>query len=198
MADIRFIVSWGPGQEIDKNWFSNTLYFAVDGFGADADVQGLADDLLAVYQQRSFTAGSSIEVRGYDMADPKPRPELGFARSTGTGIGLPTGPGQVALCLSYYSERNLPRQRGRIYCGPFSNPEIRPTSQTINSLITFGQALAGLGGLNVDWSVYSPTKASLAQDPTMTISNIWVDNSWDIIRSRKLDGTTRTSAEISG
>lgn len=195
MTDIRMLVSWGQGSSLTRDWFSNTLYFSEDNVGTEPDYQDLANDLVAVYQARSFTSGCKIEVRAYNLADAKPRPEKAYATVTKTGA-LPQSPAQVALCLSYYSERNLPRQRGRIYTGPYDALTPRPSTAQMNELITFGQALAGIGGLNVDWSVYSPTKASLGEDPTMSISDIWVDNSWDVIRSRKLRQTARTTAEV--
>lgn len=197
MTDVRMLVSWGPPAGAERDRFSNTLFFAVDGAGAPPDYEDLAQDLLVIYQNRSWCAGCKIEVRAYNMADAKPRPERAFKTSTMTG-SYPNGPGQVALCLSYYSQRNLPRQRGRIYCGPFGQPSLRPSSPEIALLMTHAQDLAGLGGLNVDWSVYSPTKAALGEDPTMTISNYWVDNSWDIQRRRKLEATSRSAGSTSG
>lgn len=195
MADLRFLVSWGPTYNEIADWMSNTLYFAVDPVDPTIDYQALADDLRDIYQARSWTAGCKIEVRAYNMGDDKPRPERAFSTVTKTGT-QPDGPHQVALCLSYYAERNLPQQRGRIYCGPFAKPGIQPTTVWMQELIDFAGLLAGLGGLNVDWSVYSPTRANLGQDPTSSITNVWVDNSWDIQRRRKLPASSRQTAEV--
>lgn len=195
MTDIRMIVAWGSGTELTADWCSNTLFFSEDNVGTEPDYQQLATDLVAIYRGRSWTAGARIEVRAYNMADPTPRPEKAFAFSAQTGT-LPASPPQNALCLSYYSERNLPRRRGRIYLGPFNNVSRRPTSTQMQECITHGEALAGLGGLNVDWSVYSPTTAAAGGDPTHSISDIWVDDSWDVVRSRKLLQTMRQTAEV--
>lgn len=194
MTDVRMIVSWGQGTAPTEDWFSNTLYFAVDEVGSP-DYQQLATDLAAVYRSMGFTLGSRIEVRAYNLADQKPRPEKAFAFSASSG-SRPQGVPQVALCLSYYSERNLPRRRGRIYTGPYSTATPRPDTAVMNDTLALAGKLAGIGGLNVDWSVYSPTTAAQGGDGTMSISTAWVDNSWDVIRRRKLDGTARVSVNV--
>lgn len=193
MTDIRFIVSWGVGTAPTEDWFSNTIYFAVDL--TQPDYQDLANNVATAYRAKGFTLGSRIEVRAYNLADAKPRPERAFAVSASQG-SRPQGVPQVALCLSYYSERNLPRQRGRIYLGPFTTSTPRPDTATMTDCLGLATALSNIGGQNVDWSVYSPTKAALGQDPTMSISTAWVDNSWDIVRRRKLDGTSRVSIDV--
>lgn len=196
MADVRMLVSWGTGAKPTEDWFSNTLYFSVDGgVGQGPDYQALANDLVAIYGQRTWCNGCRIEVRAYDLADAKPRPERAFA-TTSRPFAFPDGTPQVALALSYYSGRNLPRNRGRIYTGPYATPARRPTQAHRDDLIAFAQALAGLGGLNVDWSVYSPTTAAGGGDGTKSISTAWVDDSWDIIRRRKILATSRSTVDV--
>lgn len=199
MPFTRALVSWGPVASPVRDWFSNTLYFNVSGsVGQDPDYDDLASDLLAIYQNQSWTIGCKIEVRFYDMADAKPRPEKAYKTATKTGTIVQAAP-QVAIALSYYADRNLPLQRGRIFTGPWANSSQMIAEATRLTLITFAQALAGLGGLNVDWSVYSPTSQQRGLDPWhRRISDVWVDNSWDIIRSRKLASTARSTAQING
>lgn len=193
MALVRMLCSWGPASAPVVDRKSNTLYFNVSGSLDDPGYQNLANDLLTIYMGRGDTAGAQVQIRAYDMADAKPRPERAFAQGTAPG-NLFTGVQQSALCLSYYADRNLPRTRGRIYTGFGINASTNYASAaTMTSVINFGKALAGLGGLNVDWSVYSPTTNQHTR-----ISNIWVDDSWDIIRSRKLKATTRQTATING
>lgn len=193
MALVRMLCSWGPPSAEVRDRKSNTLYFNVSGSVDDPDYQKLADDLRDIYAARGWTTGNKIEVRAYDMGDAKPRPERAYSTVTRTGSPT-TGVQQCALCLSYYADRNLPRTRGRIYTGYGPNQSTDFASSVLMSdLISFGQALAGLGGLNVDWSVYSPTNNAHTR-----ITNIWVDNSWDIVRSRKLRGTARSTATVNG
>ncbi len=81
----------------------------------------------------------------------------GKVATVGTG---PSGPREVALCLSYYSERNLPRFRGRLFIGPWPKDflEERPTQFVRENLITLATAIGNVGGANVDWQLYSPTR----------------------------------------
>ena len=196
MADVRMLVSWGETTAPPTDRYSNTLYFSVDNSPLDpAGYQKLADDLRDIYAARFFTSGCKIEVRAYDMADAKPRPERAFSTVTRTGSITASAP-QVAVCLSYYSGRNLPRNRGRIYTGPYTNTARLVPATIQDDLIAMGQAFANLGGVNVDWSVWSPTTAAGGGDGSKSISDIWVDNSWDIVRSRKLKGTARKTATI--
>jgi hypothetical protein len=60
-------------------------------------------------------------------------------------------------------------------------------------LIQFGQDLSAVGGVNVDWSVYSPTTGQ-----NNAITNLWVDNEWDTQRRRGLRPTSRSVATING
>lgn len=192
MPLVRMLVSWNGDSDPPKYVFTNTLYFNVSGSVDDPDYPDLCADLAQIYREQLFTGGRVITVRAYDMADAKPREPKATATSPVGSTSRPAGAPQVALCLSYYADRNLPRSRGRIYTGPWSSDE-RPTIQRMQGLITLGQGLAGLGGLNVDWSLYSPRTGDHTR-----ISNIWVDNSWDIIRGRKIDGTLRQQATING
>jgi hypothetical protein len=95
----------------------------------------------------------------------------------------------VSLCLSYFSERNLPRFRGRLFIGPWNFAEERPNTSAINSLMTLATGLAAVGGIDVDWGLWSPSRNAFSK-----ITNVWVDNEWDTQRSRGLRATTRTAA----
>jgi hypothetical protein len=92
----------------------------------------------------------TIVIKVYDLAAAKPRPILGQATVTlpGPAAGTPL-PEEVALCLSYYSNRNIPRKRGRIYLGPFSSNSLgagapgvsRPDTTFLASVAAAGTAL---------------------------------------------------------
>lgn len=170
----------------------NTLYFNVSGSVDPPNYQQLVDDLWEQWGFQQWATGRYIDVRAYNMDDPEPRPVK--ARKTGSASGTRVeGPPQVALCLSYYADRNLPRQRGRIYLGPWGSTGPRPTSQQMNQALLLTDKLAALGGVNVDWSLWSPT----TQQHTR-IDHTWVDDSWDIIRSRKLPNTSRVTKTLNG
>jgi len=109
-----------------------------------------------------------------------------------------SGPREVALCLSYYAEQNVPRRRGRLYIGPFTDAamEIRPPAgNAIGAVASLAPALAAVGGADVDWCLYSPTNdvATAGATKLRTITNWWVDNEWDTVRSRGRRATSRIS-----
>lgn len=163
-----------------KDAIVNTLYFNVSFDGGDpVDYESLGDDLMDIWSG-AWAPGRRIDIRGYDMADPEPRPQK-YQRTVDQPGTNPAGPHQVALCLSYFADRNIAGRRGRIYLGPWSAPGVNATATNTDKVINLAGSLAGLGGLNVDWSIYSPTK-----NEAYRINQAWCDDSWDIIRSRKL------------
>lgn len=161
----------------------NTLYFNVSGSVDEPDYAALANDLLQIWITKSWAAGRFIEIRAYNMDDAKPRPVKARTSATVSGTS-PTGPRQVALALSYYADRNLPRMRGRIFLGPWTTNAPNAASPYTTAVMTLPPALASLGGLNVDWSLWSPTTQTHTR-----INHAWCDDSWDIIRSRKMAPT---------
>jgi hypothetical protein len=192
MPLVRMLVAWKNSEAtVAKNVMTNTLYFNVSGqVGQDPDYTSLVNDLWTIISGHRWVAGRYLDVRAYSMDDPEPRPIK--ARKVATVSGSQAqGPHQLALALSYYADRNLPRQRGRIFTGPWlpnSTGGEFATADQQQEVLTLAGQLAGLGGVNVDWSLYSPTTGDHTR-----INHAWVDNSWDIIRSRKLDGTNRVT-----
>lgn len=192
MPLVRMLVSYRDTEATAlKDAMSNTLYFNVSGSVDPPNYQALVDDLFAIYSNTGAgSVGRYIDVRAYNMDDPEPRPIK--ARKIGQSPGARVdGPHQLALALSYYADRNLPRQRGRIFCGPFNPPATGgqvPSTAQQNLVLGLATSFASLGGINVDWSLWSPTTQTHTR-----INHAWVDNSWDIIRSRKLKGTSRVS-----
>lgn len=180
MTFVRMQVStYLDATTLAKDAITNTLYFNVTQVG-EPDYQALVNDLWTIFSTRPWVTGRILDVRAYNMDDAKPRPVKGSKRAVTTGT-IANGPPQIALCLSYYADRNLPRQRGRIYLGPWSSPDRAPSTTITTNLMTLAPALAGLGGVNVDWSLWSPTTGQHTR-----INHAWVDDSWDVIRSRKI------------
>lgn len=168
-----------------KDAIVNTLYFNVSGPDVDGpNYQSLVDDLYAIWSTKPWAAGRILEIRAYNMDDPatklNPRPVRARKRGTAPGT-IANGPPQIALCLSYYADRNLPRQRGRLYLGPWNAPQRGASTSQVDAVMTMPGALAGLGGLNVDWSLWSPTTQTHTR-----INHAWCDDSWDVHRSRKI------------
>lgn len=163
-----------------KNAVVNTLYFNVSGSVDEPDYETLGNDLWTIWVARTWVTGRFVDIRGYNMDDPEPRPQKFIRRGVAPGTRAEGVP-QLAVCLSYYADRNLPRQRGRIFCGPMPGGYASVPTTTTTRVLELAPAFAGLGGVNVDWSLWSPTTQTHTR-----INHAWVDDSWDIIRSRKI------------
>jgi len=112
-----------------------------------------------------------------------------------------SGPREIALCLSYYSGQNTKRFRGRLYIphawirvaggGASAAPAPRPTAQMMATALSFGTAVLVPPVANgFEWSV-----ASTVDKVRRLVTDMWVDDEWDIIRSRGYRGTTRQTAK---
>jgi hypothetical protein len=165
------------------------------------DWQGLADDLKSSIQSWAPTPARQITVKLYEIKAPVPgTPNRPKATSVyGTGVFTASSvPGELAICLSYYGGSNGPSQRGRLYL-PLSvvnnsaGSTNRPSSTDRAKVGTLSTILAQLGGVNVDWGVWSPTRSTFTK-----ASNWYVDDEWDTVRSRGLKPTTRTAGTTSG
>lgn len=161
--------------------FLNTIYFNVSPVDPldPIDWDSLGNDLWDVWRVKPWSLGRYLDIRGYDMGDAEPREHHYYKAGQNTGARV-DGPGQIALCLSYFADRNLPRHRGRIYLGPWTTSGSQASDTQTTAAIGLAGDLAGLGGPNVDWSLWSPT----TQEHTR-ITDAWVDDSWDVVRSRK-------------
>jgi hypothetical protein len=195
-------VSYVPTWRLQTTWWKDTLLPAdgititphFDDQGVGTDPQGLCDDLLAALQAWEPST-SQIRIRAYDAQGTVPVFPQGDAE-VNTGVaGISTTNREVAVCLSFYSERNRPRQRGRLYIPAcitgqsVSGPRVPLAHQ--QKVGDLAQIFQDLGGPDVDWVVYSPT-----DDVARPVTHWWVDNAWDTVRSRglapdsRIEGTT--------
>lgn len=201
MPLLRSEVTVAKSDDIVADMITNTVFHTNDdsGFNPAVDYQNHADQVRDCFSGNAanYTSGSidiyaysKITVKVYDMADAKPRPERAVSIFTPSSWDASTtfGPGQVALCLSFYAGRNLPRTRGRLYLGPWHNGQLaaRPSETILQQLLTFGHSLFDVGGENVAWVVHSEVANSSAP-----ITDIWADDSWDVQRRRKRKATKR-------
>lgn len=172
----------------------NTFHLNKEGgpfLGTDWDA--LAADAGTLFSTL-YTGTREIVTKIYDTRAAAPRFPLGSnTRNPGTQ-NASNGPREVACCLSYYGEHNTPHQRGRMFiCATMAAMSAgpRPTIGDSNKLFALADGIAGLGGLDVDWQVYSPTDGQ-----GRNVTNTWCDDEWDTIRSRGLDPTTRTEGTV--
>jgi hypothetical protein len=179
--------SWQVDTAAPRDRFVITPHF--NDIGATTDPQNLCDDLLAGLSTMTPWSGE-LRVTAYDAQGTVPVYPQGDSRINVNATQAPATPRELAVCLSFYGERNVPRQRGRLYMpcdilGLTTNSPRPPT--TIAKMATLVGLFTGLGGADVDWCVYSRTL-----DAAFSVTDWWYDNEWDIMRSRGGRGTLRT------
>lgn len=185
--------------DVPKDWTVNTVYHRNDSAGGllPVDYQNHANQLRDLFAGKNTTSGSTfvdyatglVTVKVYDMTDTEPRPVRATANNlTGLSYATTLGPRLLACCLSFYGTRNLPRQRGRIYVGPYTpSASERPSSNQINRALDLGHGLFDIGGANVTHVVWSQT--GQAQHD---VTDYWVNDVWDVHRSRNPKESTRS------
>src|SRR3954466_9581777 len=149
-----------------KNQGGVTTNFSV-GFGpvdiGDVNANQLCSDLCDKWAfMPGIGATTPFSVSAYKRGGAKLGLPVGKAtrNPTGTPKVLSIVP-EVAVCLSYYAGTNAPRRRGRMYLpawlGGAASPDLGPPmgGAQSNACVPLGGYLASLGGLNVDWGVWS-------------------------------------------
>jgi hypothetical protein len=186
-------VSFGADSALPRDRFVITPHF--NDAGATTDPQGLADDLadgIAGIITQTPIPTREIVVKAYDAQGTKPVYPQGTAVRNANAYPASGIPRELALCLSFYSERNVPRSRGRLYI-PLaliigtSVSGSRPREQDRTALGLFPPVFTGLGGADVDWCVYSRS-----DNVARPVTHWYVDDEFDIQRRRGLRATTRT------
>jgi hypothetical protein len=225
MALTRAQVTLDRQGGLPEDVITNTFHFEDDsGFATNGGISvngpGLISRLQAFYdyigsRYLSGVLAGTGRVRLYDMADPLPRvpameEEITFQRAGSGGL-----PSEVALCLSYQASASSGqaqgRRRGRVFLGPFvgaagvsptgSSADHRPSTSTLDGILTAAHEMARGGSGSFRLVVYSPT--TKAQGGTMDAATndavtISVDNAWDTIRSRGVKASQRRRAALGG
>jgi len=167
------------------------------------------------YLARSAAPTDHMSITGYDFASSKPRPELGVATFDYGSASASQLPEEVAVCISYYTDRNLPSKRGRTYVGPLNGsamtgssvPPSRPEPTFLSSLVDAGRRCRTIGfpattptflttgtfgGVTLltttAWALYSPKLGTFA-----AVEHGWVDDEWDGQRRRRVEASARTA-----
>lgn len=197
MAVARLQCAFAADSLLARDYEVITPHFSVhEGivYGA-ADWQALVDDLSASLSTWS-AATREIRVTAYNAESPPPNAPLATkVRNTGLAPAASI-PRQLALALSYYADLNRPKRRGRLYLPAHlltSAPGGRPNTSQMQKVADLVPIFSGLGGVNVDWGVWSRRDRTFRKT-----SNYWVDDEWDVIRSRGLRPTTRIAGATSG
>lgn len=195
---------------LPEDVYVNSWCFRDDtDLGAEIVATTAADTLLSFFNDvhapgtvpiASFLSNRALTgkmtVKTYALGQAPPRTPMERVRTL-TGLDTAVAvPSEVSLCLSFYAERNVPRQRGRVYIGPFGSDALhtltagpsRPIAGLINALAGAGAWLEdeGIGGVN--WHVLSPTDGVARE-----VTGGWVDDAWDTQRRRGEDASGRTA-----
>jgi len=185
----RLQTEFSADSTLPRDGITITPHFNDQGVGTDP--QSLCDDLAAALALYAGAPTRQISVTAYDAQGAKPVYPQGEAIVNPAVAPASASPREVAVCLSFFSERNIPRRRGRLYIPflimGFTSPNtVRPTSVVRDKVGALAPIFADLGGVDVDWCVYS--RVNNAAYP---VTNWWVDDEWDTVRSRGLRSTTR-------
>jgi hypothetical protein len=146
-----------------------------------------------IQAQPGYTTGAPFTVKIYDATKAAPNPPLYETEVAGTPP-ITTKPREIALCLSYYSTWNRPRYRGRLFLpAHFVSGAItlRPSAQQLTDAMSWANVLITGMPPGHNWVLYSPTRHAMDG-----VTNYWVDDEWDVVRSRGLRGTTRQEAAV--
>lgn len=204
---------------VSEDSIVNVWHFDSDQtFAEDAD--DVVGRLRTFYQSidHLFPArvGSVATVKVYDLADPEPRvPGLEDTIALTTGTSTDHLPNEVAICLSMKADPvsgvSPGRLRGRVFLGPFItavtelvSSKVRVAASVRTQIVDAAVILAtgpdpGDGRL----AVYSPTThaelgggAGALADSFNDVTQVWVDNAFDTVRSRGERGDARTIGAI--
>lgn len=201
---------------LPEDRYINTFHFVCSSPEESADpiVQGIVRDQVRAFFNTVQTgntvavgarissgvsrAADASEVRSYNLNDPEPRESIidtyTLVAPTVAG-GLPS---EVAVSLSYYGGRNLASRRGRVFIGPLTTnvtdggnpPRVSSAFRDILLNAAADALIPSLVG-NPKWVVNSETTGQV-----WVISDAWVDNAFDTIRSRGEQATSRSEIAI--
>jgi hypothetical protein len=141
------------------------------------------------------TAGKQFTLKAYDAAALPPSYPLATVVQDGTLSTTPI-PREIALCLSYYTTYNRPRYRGRLFLPAswFSvAPGVRPTATAMQEALAFATAVLSKSlPATHNWVLWS----RVARKSQGGVSDVWVDDEWDTVRSRGLRATERVTGKV--
>jgi hypothetical protein len=183
--------------ELPRDDTVNVLHYITPVAASFGHYTGGVADAYVAHLDGRIGGVTGVTCTAYDLSNAKPRPPQNVEHRDFTITGAPM-PREVALCLSFFADRNLKRHRGRIYVGPWlqSQGAERPSEDLRTRLIALAQAFSDVGTTGpivhisgVDgWAVQS-----IADSALRIITDAWVDDEWDTQRRRGLKSTARST-----
>lgn len=198
-----------PADSITNTWHarSHSIDPADD---AEAFFEGLSDFYGTIDGIFSTSISGVLNFKCYDLEQPTPRVPIFTDSGTITPSTNALLPNEVACVLSYSapSEPGISpsSKRGRIYLGPLDSSvlddgtgDARITTGVTTLIGGAANDLVNEGGiLSFQWAVFSPTLAAGSITPTAIdnataiVTNGFVDNAFDIVRSRGTAASVRS------
>jgi hypothetical protein len=165
----------------------DSFYFGIPGAGGGGTIAGHLSPVVV-----------GAEYRIYDLGQAPPRERATLPAAFPGPVNAQGLPTEVAVCLSFFAGRNLPRSRGRIYIGPLNvaasttQGDGRPTPQLIGSIADRASNVARTTE-NVTWVMVTKGGFPVQKEPAgaKVITAGWVDNAYDTQRRRGLAPQTR-------
>jgi hypothetical protein len=203
---VRAMVALENVSRKPEDRFVNVFHFAGDKEGQNG--QDIVDALTSFYVEPLEVGGVPIsgflseyvvraapqphQIHLYDLADPTPRAPRSFPLVLAVTESPDPLPNEVAVTLSFYADRNIPRHRGRIYFGPLNRNAAQEGTSDMRTGGGLRIALSGAAARMAaegpaEWQVFSPTDGV-----ARTITAGWVDDALDTQRRRGADPTGRT------
>jgi len=197
MAVYRFQCAWQVDSTAPTDQLIINPHFKDVNLGPlDADdVHGLCQD-LATGLDTWANLHNQLTVTAYQADHAPPNYPIATAQVRTGIVGPAPANRDLALCLSYYADVNRPRHRGRLYipccvCAINGNAAFA-TAANMTKVSDLVPILTGLGGVDVDWVVWSPT-----DNQSRPVSHWFIDNAWDTQRRRGARATTRQQGTVS-
>lgn len=206
MADIKAQIILHTVDALPENFVSNTLSFS--GSTNDSDITQLSLAIQTFYNALNEWWSPALAQNGHEMKftdRAAPAPQFPFRELNWNLSSVPSGqplPREVALVNSFQAARESgvaqARRRGRIYMGPLdtsaNSSSGDPAATLVTALVnassqfrTDVDAIVGIEG-DFEWQVWSTVNGSGS-----AVDNGWVDNAWDVQRSRGRDALTRST-----
>lgn len=203
---VRAQCIWSAPSGLPEDRFVTTWAFVRGGIGTDpfkgaeAQADEVAERLREFWLEPTSVQAMSVsqclpvaianrglEIRCYDLGQAPPRQPRIYnypVANSGAGKALPE---EVAIAMSFYAERNLPRQRGRVFIGPLTDSvvvdgtpvRVNGSWQQILSAAANRLALETGVGDSMRWGVLSQADGEIRP-----VTAGWVDDAFDTIRKR--------------
>lgn len=158
---------------------------------ASPDWDALCDDLAtAINTWQAVPA--QVRVRAYDDEGSPPRAPIGEAFKSKGLAPVSTMNRDIAVCLSFSGGSGRATERGRLYVpcyvtGIAASAAVASVTM-LQKCADLVPILTGLGGVNVDWVVWSSKLRS-----SKPVERWYVDNAFDTQRRRGIKATARQS-----